>query len=96
MDGSRPRSLVEDGLFDAQRRRVIPDTEAWDEIRAGFDLTICRKSDIGRPIKHNSTVRTVRTMPAPGWGAPPLRIYYRYDVEYVHLLWVEPVSNGHA
>ena len=82
------RDVVEGPLFTEQVSKLTSDVRRFDDIMDGVVWALARDPE-RFPVVHEA--RNIRIVKTDAWGDTPLCVFFTFDDNQTHLLWVEPI-----
>lgn len=82
------RGVLEEPGFTAGRELLLPDARRWDEFWIAAEWALVRDPSSFDPIP-DYDLWVIVSEPSPRTKMPRLRVFYRFDDEFIYLKWVE-------
>lgn len=84
------RTVREESTFSEEKERISRSAKRLDEVLSGVIWTLCRAPDSFQKVS-DLDLYLIKTDAAP--GVPALRVWYTFNDNEVHLMFIEAVAN---
>lgn len=83
------RSVKESGTYEAERDRIAPRVQRFDEVMRGVYWALASRPQMYPAIAPDSAIHVLKT--ADFGDIPALRIFFTFSDSHTALLWIEVI-----